>query len=237
MADDLRARIASGELAPGTKVPGENELVAEYGVAHLTARRGLEVLKNEGLIVARRGSGTFVREFKPIRRIAPDRLRAWTSRESIWSFDEQERKVEVRDLTVGVEPAPERIAHGLVLDHPADVLVRRRSYAIDNNKIQLSTSYFPVDLVRGTAVEQHDPGPGGVYSRLADLGHGPVRFREELRSRMPSAAEKADLELAQGTAVTAIVRTAYTADNRPVEVNEMVLDAGSYVLEYRLTTG
>ena len=31
---------------------------------------------------------------------------------------------------------------------------------------------------------ERDSGPGGIYSRLADVGHGPVRFTEEVATRM-----------------------------------------------------
>ncbi|RDS61464.1 hypothetical protein [Streptomyces sp. M7] len=37
---------------------------------------------------------------------------------------------------------------------------------------------------------------------------------------------------APGTPVILICRTAFTGEGRPVEVNEMTLDAASYVLEY-----
>lgn len=79
---------------------------------------------------------------------------------------------------------------------------------------------------------EEDTGPGGVYARLAELRHGPARFREEIRSRMPSADEARLLGLGAGTPVVLVCRTAFTADGSPVEVNEMVLDAAAYVLEY-----
>jgi hypothetical protein len=34
---------------------------------------------------------------------------------------------------------------------------------------------------------ERDSGPGGIYSRLADVGHGPVRFAEEVATRMPTS--------------------------------------------------
>jgi GntR family transcriptional regulator len=49
---------------------------------------------------------------------------------------------------------------------------------------------------------------------------------------MPLPAEGQDLEMVPGTPVFLITRIAYTAQGRAVEVNEMVLDASAYVLEY-----
>jgi GntR family transcriptional regulator len=49
---------------------------------------------------------------------------------------------------------------------------------------------------------------------------------------MPEPAEAARLGLPPGTPVVDIVRTAYAADRRVVEVNEMIADASSYVFRY-----
>ncbi|MDX8033607.1 GntR family transcriptional regulator [Lentzea sp. BCCO 10_0856] len=237
IANDLRQQIDSGELPPGSKVPGENDLTSQYGVEQPTARRALDVLKNEGLIVAKRGSGTFVREFKPIRRVSPDRLKA-TSRGSgqpIWSTDVGTRP-RTEDVTVDVELPPAPIAEVLKLDDSARVVIRRRRYVVDDKPVQLATSYYPEALVAGSAITEINTGKGGAYARLKELGHEPTRFREELRTRMPRDAERQALDLAQGTPVILIVRTAYTADDQPVEVSEMVLDSAAYVLEYKFTS-
>lgn len=54
----LRRRIESGQYAPGTRIPTESELVEAFEVARTTARRAIEVLREEGLIytVPQRGS-------------------------------------------------------------------------------------------------------------------------------------------------------------------------------------
>lgn len=238
IAAELRDRIDSGALAPNAKVPGENELMATYGVEQPTARRALDALKNEGLIIARRGAGTFVREFRPIRRVSPNRLQeaVWAGGESIWTADDPDRRPDVRSIVITREAPPASVSGALGLPEGEEVLVRRRTYAIEDRPVQLATSYYPAALVAGSPIGEEDTGPGGAYGRLADLGHKPIRFREEVRCRMPRAEEADALQLAQGTPVIMIVRTAYTAEDLAVEVNEMVLDSASYVLEYRFTS-
>ncbi|MGC5009333.1 GntR family transcriptional regulator [Streptosporangium sp. DT93] len=49
LADALRRRVLSGEIAPGTPLP-EQELSALYGVARPTVREALAVLVHEGLL-------------------------------------------------------------------------------------------------------------------------------------------------------------------------------------------
>ncbi|GAA1889701.1 GntR family transcriptional regulator [Streptantibioticus ferralitis] len=236
IADDIRARIYSGELAPGDRLPGEPTLVKQYGVAKMTANQALKLLVGEGLAVARPGSGTYVREFRPIRRVANDRLdkSRWSGGKSIWSADVEQRPL-VTDVEVYEAEAPRQVARLLGLDAGAPVIVRRRRFVVEERPVQLATSFLPADLVRSSAVAQRDTGPGGTYARLAELGAEPVDFVEELRARMPSDDERQDLRLATGVPVVEICRTAFTAGRRPVEVTQMLLDAGSYVLEYRLS--
>lgn len=234
IADALRAEIDAGDLAPGSRVPSENELMSSYSVEQPTARRALEVLKNEGLIVARRGAGTFVREFRLYRRRSPARLAetGWNTGRSIWQTDDAQRTTDVEPIEIATVDAPDHVAGVLDLQDGEKVVVRRRRYLVDGVPIQFATSYYPEPIARGTQIAEENTGDGGVYARLAELGHKPVDFREELRSRMPREAEAKLLDLTQGTPVILVVRTAYTADGRAVEVNEMVLDASSYILEY-----
>jgi DNA-binding transcriptional MocR family regulator len=58
----FREAIASGELAPGEKLPPTRELAELAGVNHLTAVRVYRKLRELGLVVSQVGRGTFVRE-------------------------------------------------------------------------------------------------------------------------------------------------------------------------------
>jgi GntR family transcriptional regulator len=238
IADALREEIDTGRLSPGSKVPSENELMATYGVEQPTARRALEVLKNEGLIVARRGAGTFVREFRPYRRRSPARVAesGWGAGHSIWKTDDAERRTSVDSIEVATVEAPGHVAEALGLADGGKALVRRRRYLVDDVPVQFAASYYPAELAKDTRIAEADTGPGGVYARLTELGHRPANFREELRARMPRDAESKILDLAQGTPVIMVVRTAYTEEGRAVEVNEMLLDSSSYILEYDFTS-
>lgn len=231
IAAALRGAIESGAYGPGDRLPGENDLMAEYGVARMTARQALAVLQTEGLAEARKGAGVYVRAFRPIRRRGIERLarEGWGAGRSVWEADIGDRVPVVELDDVAECDAPRHIA--AVLDTSA-TWVRRRRFVLEGKPVLLAVSYFPAALVAGSPITQPDTGPGGAYARLAELGHAPVRFREEIRSRMPTAAEADRLGLAAGTPVVLITRTAYAADGSPVEVNEMTLDAAAYVLEY-----
>ncbi|MEU9388610.1 GntR family transcriptional regulator [Streptomyces sp. NPDC048324] len=234
IADSLREAIQSGEYGPGDRLPGENELMAAHGVARMTARQALSVLRDEGVAEARKGAGVFVRAFRPLRRRGIQRLsqQQWGSGRSIWSADIENRALEVDQVAVSEEAAPDHIGAVLDLADDETVCVRRRRFVLEGKPVLLATSYLPTSVVAGSAITQEDTGPGGTYARLAELGYKPVHFREEIRSRMPSKDEAAQLSMSSGTPVILICRTAFADGGRPVEINEMTLDASSYILEY-----
>ncbi|MBN1246987.1 MAG: GntR family transcriptional regulator [Anaerolineae bacterium] len=56
----LRSEIEQGALQLGGQLPSERQLAADYGISRLTARKALSMLREEGVISARRGRGSFV---------------------------------------------------------------------------------------------------------------------------------------------------------------------------------
>jgi GntR family transcriptional regulator len=62
LAAILRGQIQRGELAPRQPLPSESYLVGRYGVARGTARRAVEVLRDEGLVRTIPQRGTYVNE-------------------------------------------------------------------------------------------------------------------------------------------------------------------------------
>ena len=57
VADRLRQQIVSGELTEGQRLPPEEELTVQFGVARTTLREALRVLESQGLIAIKRGRG------------------------------------------------------------------------------------------------------------------------------------------------------------------------------------
>jgi len=60
VASVLRTRIQSGQWTPGEKISTLEELEREFEVARVTVRQAVDILREEGLLQARQGRGTFV---------------------------------------------------------------------------------------------------------------------------------------------------------------------------------
>ncbi|MGH3158750.1 MAG: GntR family transcriptional regulator, partial [Streptosporangiaceae bacterium] len=185
----------------------------------------------------RKGSGIYVRDFRPIVREGISRLgqATWPSGQSIWSAETQGRDLSVDQIEVSETEPPAHIRELLNLPTDAKTVLRSRRFVLDGKPVLLARSWVPATIAAGTPIAQPDTGPGGTYARLLDLGHAPARFREDLRSRMPQPDETERLDIAPGTPVIEIIRIAVQADGAPVEVNEMTADASAYIFRYEFT--
>lgn len=232
IADELRARIESGVYSETRKLPSERELSDEFDAARNTVRDAIQVLRAADLVESRGGSGVYLRSFRRINRDAVERLskKHWGAGRAIWDKDlgGRDRREEV--IVEKVEP-PADIAGTLGIAGQL-AWMRQRVFQSEGRKVQRATSWYPADLVEGTAITQQDTGPGGSYARLDEIGHGPARYREEIKVRLPMSAEAKVLGVTMTTPVVFIMRTAFDSEDRPVEVNEMMLDSDSYTLIY-----
>jgi len=65
VADHIEAKIRSGEIPLGSRLPGEQALREEYGVALSTVRKAMGLLRERDLVVTRASKGTFVKRELP----------------------------------------------------------------------------------------------------------------------------------------------------------------------------
>jgi len=60
IAELLRADIEAGVYPPGSTIPAVSRIIQETGCTHVTVRKGIKLLADEGLVVIVPGKGTFV---------------------------------------------------------------------------------------------------------------------------------------------------------------------------------
>jgi GntR family transcriptional regulator len=60
ISEQLRDRILTGLYQPGDQLPSEHQLMSEFEVSRITARRAIANLTQQGLVTVRRGKGGFV---------------------------------------------------------------------------------------------------------------------------------------------------------------------------------
>ncbi|MBI2705622.1 MAG: GntR family transcriptional regulator [Actinobacteria bacterium] len=135
IADELRGRIASGELKAGTLLPSEAELSTEFGASRVTVRRALEVLRDEGLVDSRQGLGWFAAANPVLQSLG--RLGTIESQLAAEGIDSERRILDFRFVT-----APDRVKR--LLDGDGDTVLRvRRLNLADGQPFALVTVWCP----------------------------------------------------------------------------------------------
>lgn len=235
IAADLRAAIKRGDYGPGERLPTRAELCSQYGVSAQTAARAGDLLKSEGLVTGRAGSGLYVRD-QPVRsRISRDRL---VYRDEIGYFFDRAAQGwrAIQTPTVSRRRAPTDVTRLLTLDAGTEVIARDRVLGdpATGQAFQLATSYLPPDVVAELPVlAERDTGPGGIYDRLEEA-RGALTWQEAVSSCAPSRAEMTLLRLPPGVPLLRIVRTASDPTGKVVEVNDTRMSAELFEIAYNI---
>ncbi len=236
IADQLRAAILAGELQPSAKLTSERKLAEKYSVTQKTIREAVTLLREEGLVESRQGLGTFVRQ-TPKRRLAHERFlrrHLEAGRAAFLAEVEAEGSRSKTETVVNREPSSATVASRLGLREGDPVLVRRRRYYRNGEPDKISASYLPLWIVQGTPIEEVNPGPGGIYARLDELGYRLDHLVEEITTRMPRPDEARFLRLSRGVPVFALVKIAIDVNGVAVELYDSVMPGDRYTLVYRV---
>ncbi|MFJ9692527.1 GntR family transcriptional regulator [Kitasatospora sp. NPDC101183] len=213
IAGDLRGRIVRGELGPGDPLPSERELTERWKVARATVVRALDVLRHEGLIETRQGTGSTVRERTPLARTAGERYRTAVRTGYIYTAGEH-----ARILSADRVAAPEDVATALGVQ-PGDQVARRHRVTLEGERpTSVSFSWFDSDVV-GAAPRlllRERVREGTTRYVEMQTGRRPHTGRDWWAARLATAEELELLQLEAPAAVAEVRHVAYDADGRPL---------------------
>ncbi|MFC0527643.1 GntR family transcriptional regulator [Phytohabitans kaempferiae] len=136
IANILRSRIASGEWAPGDRLPSEAQLAASFQVSPVTMRQALGVLERQGRLDRRQGVGTFVRP----GAVQEDRVRITIPLEM---FAEPIAGFEVRTLSLDHALPPPDVRETLGLAPGEQCVHVRRVRSAAHGPVTYASSYMP----------------------------------------------------------------------------------------------
>jgi GntR family transcriptional regulator len=228
IARHIRDRILRGDLRPGDDVPSERQIVAEWGVSRPTATKALEVLRVDGLVDARQGSGTYVLQQDQITRRARDRYQRAEETGRIYPPNERAEIVAAETTT-----APDHVALALGLEPGATVLRRQRVTHRDDRPVELSTSWYAATLAdRAPRLLARDRIEEGTVSYVeGTTGRRGRLARDRMLARLATPDESRLLGLREPAAVLIIYHLIYDMDDRPLEFVEAVCPPDSWTFE------
>ena len=201
IADDLRSKIESGELAEGSQLATEVELRELYNASRNTVRDAIKWLTTLGLVETRPGQGTFVAEkISPfVTTLTGDPKTGLGGGEHGVYVAEYAAEVAASGRTptssaprVEIQQAKPAVARALRLDKGAQVVSRHQQRFLDGTPWSLQTTFYPMSLVEQGATRlilPVDIDEGAVVYLAGACGIRQVGYRDTIAVRPPEEEE------------------------------------------------
>jgi GntR family transcriptional regulator len=162
LAQELRARIRAGEWRPGDRIPSEPELARRRTVSRSSMRAAITLLEEEGYVLRRHGSGTYVTHRPTLEN---DLGRNFGVSSMIASTGLTPGTVEQRS---GAMPAPAAVAEALGVAEGEPVSCLRRVRTASGRRVVDVTDWCRTEHL--SPAEMDEIGDGSVYAALAGRG-------------------------------------------------------------------
>lgn len=204
LASILRQSMADGLLRPGDQLPSEAQLVERYGVSPMTVRRALNLLADQGVVIAEQGRGTFV---KPVAMSA--------ATFQLSQLDYLFRNAVVQLLEARIVTASERVGRKLCIPEGKRTIYIRRLLWNDGEPAFYHREYLVYDPIRPiveaelevTALQQLFSGSSGSLLKYGEVSIEATLLDEE---------EACLLQVPSPMAAFCFEHLFYDFENRPV---------------------
>lgn len=233
IADDLRAKIGSGELQANAKLPTEGELSDDYNASRNTVREAIRRLTDEGLLESRPGQGTFVsRSIDPfVTVLTADAKTGFGGGDNAAYLSEvRSNHREPSNSTPRVEvvtTSPE-VAVLLGISPDAQVVSRSQDRSIDGVPWSRQASFYLMDFITKGATEllmAKDIDVGAVKYLADEIGIRQTGYRDVITGRLATDEEQVFFGIGHNAAVFVHSRVAFDQDNNPMRLTVTIFPA------------
>jgi DNA-binding GntR family transcriptional regulator len=205
---ELRRAIIGGEFPPGAKLPNEESLRDRFSVSRITLREAVRGLIEDGYVVRRQGSGTYVTHGPALRN----------SLDTNFSYTEYLESTGIRTskkiLGARLVMADEDTANDLGVAPSTQLVEVRRVRTADKKPAIYSIDSLPMDIVNLST--DRELFKGSLYRLLAERGHTVDHARTILYPVIADAEVAKSLEIAVGTPLQHLRQVDFDMKGRPV---------------------
>jgi len=234
IAEEIIARIKSGELQPGDRLPSVRDIVRTEGISSGTAARVPSYLRAEGWAIATPGVGTIVAPRKKLTAGA-DRLAKLQAGGATLGDDE---RVEILDAVR--EAASQEVADALGVDAGAEVARRRRRYLDGTGVVTVSTTWVSAAIAdQAPEFLEAAPLPKMTFGLIEErTGRRVARRRDTVALRLVPEDVAGPLEAEAGTPTVVVINNYWDQNGEPTEYAVDYLGVGRELSsEYDLEEG
>jgi GntR family transcriptional regulator len=210
LMDILREKIQNAEWLPGDQIPGEQDLCEHYQVSRTVVRQALRELDYEGVITRHKGKGTFI----SLPKISEGLVQKLTG--FYQDMVERGLKPGSKVLHQNINPAGEKVARFLEIEPGINVIDIERLRFINDEPIQLVTTYIPFEICPGLA--SVDLANRSLYEYLEkECGIYIAKGHRYIEAVLANEREAELLGIERGAPLLMLDSVSYSEDGRPIE--------------------
>lgn len=212
IAKDLQEKIETGVYQAEERLPQEAELCKIYDASRITIRQAMELLVYNGLIVRRRGSGSYVKSVMTDNKTGVSQSLQFRG----FTKDIADGKVTSDLHEFKVVHPPEEVARQLNISPRAFTYYICRTRLVDGEPYVVEYTYMPIDVITGLTEEI--PGRS-IYDYIEDeLKLKIESAHRTARAVMPTQQERQWLAIGeQEMPLLEVEQVAYLSDGRIFE--------------------
>lgn len=212
----LRKSIENGALAPGSRIPSQEELSREYDVPRHAVRRALEILKRERLVGSWQGRGAYVLGRRLVYKINSQTRFAASMREN-----GSEVRIVILSSKSRGHPSAE-IASLLGISQRETAFVSEILHFVDDVPMAIGRHYFdPKRFPKMLDVLSESSWSPGAFKSFGLNSYS--RSETVVKTRIPTASEALALDLAPAQPVFELLGRNIDSDGNPIEVTEAIV--------------
>jgi GntR family transcriptional regulator len=210
LIDILKEKVQLGTWIAGNQIPGEQDLCELYGVSRTVVRQALRELELDGVIMRRKGKGTFISSPK-ISEGLVQKLTGFYQ-----DMVERGLKPSTKVLHRNVTPATEKVARFLDIAPGEQVIDLLRLRSVNEEPIQLVTSYIPLEICPALATV--DLTNRSLYEFMEnECGIFIAKGRRYLEAVLANETEAALLGIERGAPLLMLDSISYSETGKPIE--------------------
>jgi len=221
----LRQAIETRVLGPDDALPPERDLATDFNVSRITVRKAIDGLVEEGMLVRRQGSGTFVsarveKNFSKLTSFSEDIRARGRNPRSVWLRKSSGTVTPEEALTLRASPG-------------TPVYRFHRIRFADEVPMALEYATILASCLPSLEAVEHS-----LYAALEHAGNRPVRALQRLRAVLFSAEQAELLQTKEKDPGLLVERVGFLKDGRAAEFTQSYFrgDIYDFVAELSMST-
>lgn len=214
IAQDIYKDIASGKYKPGSQLAFEKDMCAHYGVSRITVKRAVDELVKQGLVVKRRGAGTFV---KGVQEEDVDNV-SMCGQFGGFTNTYQGRNVSAEIKRFEIIHPEKDVAEKLKISTDDFVYDIVRVRYLDGKPVNIEYTNMPIDVIPGI---KQDVLLNSIYDYIEKTLNLQIQSAHRtITADMPTEQEKEYLQIEGVLPLLQVAQVAFLSDGRPFEFSK-----------------